>query len=139
MKLFFCKKTNRLLKLHFIIYLTGVLLLDEMKLTSTLTFNRSKLKTDGFTDLGSYTPKHQTNKKGDHALVFMFQPFRGKWVQTLGCFLSKGSATDTVLHQLIMECIILSERAGLIIDAVFVTEPRGIEICGKSLEYLKNV
>lgn len=48
----------------------------------------------------------------------MIQPFKGKWVQTLGCFLSKGSATVTILHQLIIECIILAERAGLIIDRV---------------------
>lgn len=48
----------------------------------------------------------------------MFQPFKGKWVQTLGCFLSSGSASGTVLHQLIMECIILAEKSGFKIDAV---------------------
>lgn len=53
---------------------------------------------EGFTNLGKYTPKHQEGVKGDHALVVMFQPFRGKWVQTLGCILSKGSACGTVLH-----------------------------------------
>ena len=48
----------------------------------------------------------------------MFQPFRGKWVQTLGCFLSKGSANGTVLHQILMEAIILAAKAGLKVDAI---------------------
>lgn len=48
----------------------------------------------------------------------MFQPFKGKWVQALGCFLSKGSATGTVLHHIMMEAIILAERAGLKVDGI---------------------
>lgn len=98
--------------------LRGMLLLDEMKLSTTLVFNRNRLKVEGFTDLGAYTPKHQSRKRGDHALVLMFQPFKGKWVQTLACFLSKGSATGIILHQLVMECIIFAERAGLKIDGI---------------------
>lgn len=93
-------------------------MIDEMKLTKTLSFNRQNLKVEGFTDLGKYTPKHQSGKKGDYALVFLFQSWKGKWVQTLGCFLSKGSATGSVLHQLIIECVAISEKAGLRIDAV---------------------
>ena len=89
-----------------------------MKLSKTLNFNRQTLEIEGFTNLGKYTPKHQQGQKGDHALVIMFQPFKGKWVQTLGCFLSKGSANGTVLHQIILEAIILAERAGLKVDAV---------------------
>jgi len=89
-----------------------------MKLTKTLSFDRKKLKMEGFTNLGNYTPKHQQGQKGDHALVIMFQPFKGKWVQTLGCFLSKGSANGTVLHQLLMEAIILAERAELKVDGI---------------------
>ena len=73
---------------------------------------------EGFTDLGKYTPKHQQGQKGDHALVVMFQPFKGKRVQTLGCFLSKGSANGTVLHQILIEAIILAERADLKVAAI---------------------
>lgn len=89
-----------------------------MKLTSTLAFNRQKLRMEGFTDLGKYTPKHQQGVKGDHALVVMFQPFKGGWVQNLGCFLSKGSASSTVLHQILMEAMVLAERAGLKVDGI---------------------
>lgn len=50
--------------------------------------------------------------------MIMFQPFRGKWMQTLGCFLSKGSVSGTALHQILMECIVLTERAGLRVDGI---------------------
>lgn len=89
-----------------------------MKLVETLSFNRQNLKFEGFTDLGDYTPEHQKGLKGDHALVVMFQPFKGKWVQTLGCFLSRGSASGTVLHHILLEAIILAEQAGLKVDGI---------------------
>ncbi|XP_031776794.1 uncharacterized protein LOC116415767 [Nasonia vitripennis] len=89
-----------------------------MKLSKSVSFNRQNLQMEGFTDLGIYTPEHQKGQKGDHALVIMFQPFKGKWVQALGCFLSKGSANGTVLHHIMMEAIILAEKAGLKVDAI---------------------
>ncbi|XP_067204347.1 uncharacterized protein [Linepithema humile] len=96
----------------------GVLLLDEMKLSKTLYFNRTNLKVEGFVNLDKYTPEEQKKKKGDHALVLMFQPFKGTWVQSLACFLSVGSASASILHKIIMECIILTEQCGLKVDAV---------------------
>lgn len=96
----------------------GVLLVDEMKLSKTLYFNRTNLKVEGFVDLGAYTSQDQKQKKGDHALVLMFQPFKGTWVQSLACFLSVGNTSASILHKIIMECIILTEQAGLKIDAV---------------------
>lgn len=41
----------------------GVLLLDEMKLSKTLYFNRKNLKVEGFVDLGQYTSEEQKKKK----------------------------------------------------------------------------
>ncbi|KAJ8911512.1 hypothetical protein NQ315_012483 [Exocentrus adspersus] len=96
----------------------GVLLIDEMKVTETVSFDKATLKVNGFTDLGDYTPLHQKNMQGDHALVIMFQPFRGSWVQALAAFLSKGCASATVLHHFIIECIMLLERSGFYVDVV---------------------
>lgn len=48
----------------------------------------------------------------------MFQSFMTGQVQTLGCFLSKGSASGTVLHKLLIECIMLAENSGLKVDIV---------------------
>ncbi|KAK3931680.1 Transposable element P transposase [Frankliniella fusca] len=55
---------------------------------------------------------------GDHALVISFQPFRGKWVQAIACFLTRGNASDEELTKLVLEAVILLERSGLIVDAV---------------------
>lgn len=79
----------------------GVLLIDEMQLSSGLSFNRSTLQVNGFVDLGDYTPEHQRGQKGDHALVLMYQPFKGKWVQSIACFLSKGAASGNSASALV--------------------------------------
>lgn len=100
------------------VFVTGILLVDEITVSKTIAFNRNNLQVEGFTNLGKYTPKHQVKKRGDHALVFMIQPFKGKWVQALGCFLSCGSAPGAILHLLIMECIILTEKSGFKVDGV---------------------
>ncbi|KAK3919777.1 Transposable element P transposase [Frankliniella fusca] len=55
---------------------------------------------------------------GDHALVITFQPFQGSWVQNLACFLTKGCANDMELTRLILECVILVESTGFMVDAV---------------------
>lgn len=81
-----------------------------MQLTKSLAFNTQNLEVEGFTNLGKHTPKHQLGVKGDHASRRM--------VQTLGCFLSKGSTSGTVLHGLLMLCIVLAERAGLRVDGI---------------------
>ena len=48
----------------------------------------------------------------------MYKLFRGKWVQTLACFLSGGAAPGKILHHLVMEAIILIEKSGIFVDAV---------------------
>lgn len=95
----------------------GALLIDEMKLAKTLRFDRDSCQFHGFVNLGDHT-HDQTHELGDHALVFMFQPFRGKWVQALACFLSKGCATSSVLHCLILECLMLLEQSDFHCDVI---------------------
>jgi hypothetical protein len=72
----------------------------------------------GFVDLGNYTPEKQKDELGDHALVIMFQPFAGKHMQALACFLSKGNVTGNIQAKLILEATLLCEAAGLFIDVV---------------------
>lgn len=98
--------------------IAGVLILDEIQISEGVSFDRDKLSFIGFTDLGDHTPEHQKKARADHALVFMFQPFRGKWVQNIAAFLSKGAATGKTLSHLITECIVLLENHGLQVDVV---------------------
>ena len=83
-----------------------------MSLSPSVTFNKSTLNVDGLVDLGKYTPERQENELGDHALVFMYQPYQGPWIQAIGAFLSKGAASNEVLQKLIVEAVILLEKSG---------------------------
>ncbi|XP_057341611.1 uncharacterized protein LOC130678434 isoform X1 [Microplitis mediator] len=76
------------------------------------------MKLDGFVDLGFHMPEKDLNTRADHALVFMFQPFEGDWVQVIGCFLSRSATVSDILHKLIIECVLLLENAGFKVDAV---------------------
>ncbi|XP_024883049.1 uncharacterized protein LOC112461873 [Temnothorax curvispinosus] len=96
----------------------GILLADEMKLSEALKFDRDSCLFHGFVNLGDYTPESQEHELGDHALVFMYQPFRGSWVQAVACFLSKGCANSNVLQCLVLECIILLEKSEFLCDGV---------------------
>uniref|UniRef100_A0A2S2P3I2 Transposable element P transposase-like RNase H domain-containing protein n=1 Tax=Schizaphis graminum TaxID=13262 RepID=A0A2S2P3I2_SCHGA len=41
----------------------GTLLIDEMKVSEQLIFDKKTLKVNGFTNLGEYTPLHQNNQE----------------------------------------------------------------------------
>lgn len=97
---------------------TGVLVLDEMAISEGVYFNKHNLTVGGFTDLGEWTPPHQVKERANEALVFMYQPFRGKWVQNIAAFLSKGCAAGKVLKHLVAECILLMEDSGFHVDVV---------------------
>jgi len=84
-----------------------------MALTPAVSFNKSTLEVDGLVDLGKFTPESQQNEMGDHALVIMYQPFRGSWIQAIGAFLTKGAANCNILQKLILESILLLEKSGL--------------------------
>lgn len=73
---------------------------------------------NGFVDLGEHTPIGLQNERADHALVCMFQPFRGVWIQALGCFLSKNSVTSQILHKLILECLMKLAHSGFHVDVI---------------------
>ncbi|KAK3920713.1 Transposable element P transposase [Frankliniella fusca] len=64
------------------------------------------------------TKNDKDRNLGDHALVISFQPFRGKWVQAIACFLTRGNASDSELTKLVLEAVILLERSGLLVDGV---------------------
>lgn len=104
-------------------YMVGCLiygrLLDEMKLSEALSFKKSSLQVDlGPLDLGKYTSENDHDKLGDHALVVLFQPFRGKWFQTIGTFLRAGTVPGTRLKKIITEAVILLENQGVHVDCI---------------------
>lgn len=93
-------------------------MIDEMQLNLGIHFLPDQLKLLGFTDLGKYTPEEQKKERADHALVCLFKPFRGKFVQNIAAFLSKGAANGEVLSNIVLEAIALLESCGFFVDAV---------------------
>lgn len=55
--------------------------MNEIALTRRLFFNEKKKLVEGFVDYGKHTPNILKNQRADHALEFLFQPFRGQWLQ----------------------------------------------------------
>lgn len=54
----------------------------------------------------------------NHALVFMFIPFGENYTQPISVFASRGPMKGTVLSQLVMQAIILLEKAGALVDGI---------------------
>ncbi|KAE8746827.1 hypothetical protein FOCC_FOCC006464 [Frankliniella occidentalis] len=71
---------------------------------------------DRHVNLGMLTPEELKDRPGDHALVFMFQPWENAWFQTIGAFLSKGAVKGPILGKLCLEATGLLEKAGFPVD-----------------------
>lgn len=108
----------------------GVLTLDEVKITQTLDFNTQFHQFDGFAHLDpnfssemfippeeedeeEESPTSLTTKHlADHALVFMFRPLKGNWVQPFGAFASVSAASGEQLWKLVVAALIRLEECG---------------------------
>ena len=89
-----------------------------MKLSEGISFDKSSKKVVGLVHLGKNTPESKEKDLADHALVLMFQPFRGPWIQTIAAFCSKSAATGEELEKKLVEAIGLIEKTGFKVDAI---------------------
>lgn len=90
----------------------GSLIWDEMSLSQDVNFNSQQLRMDGFMDLGGEIHLDSSKQQlvADHALVFLFRPYRARWIQPIAVFATKGAASADVLHVLIMKAICMLEK-----------------------------
>ncbi|KAK3921473.1 DNA transposase, partial [Frankliniella fusca] len=70
----------------------GSLLLDEMKLTEGIYYDKDTMMVEGLINMDRHTPECDKNKTGDHSLVIMFQPFKEIWLQSVAALLTRGAA-----------------------------------------------
>ncbi|KAK3916461.1 Transposable element P transposase [Frankliniella fusca] len=96
----------------------GALLIDEMALDEGVHFDKETLEVLGFVMLGSASPENSSVTLGDHALVFIFQPFQGQWFQAIGAYCSRGACRGPELEKLTTEAILLLEKHGYFVDEV---------------------
>lgn len=97
---------------------TGMILLDEMSLDEAVHFQNHSAKVVGLVDMSKFTKAADKTKRADHALVIMFQPFMGGWVQALAAFASAGAVPGDTLQKIVLEAIILTENNGYFVDGV---------------------
>jgi hypothetical protein len=92
--------------------------LDEIALEAKTYFDKNTCKVHGLVDLGGFEDEIDAVQRGNHALVIMFQPFRGKTIQAIGAFLSHGAVKSGKLHKIIIEGTTLLEKSGYFVDCV---------------------
>ncbi|KAK3919204.1 DNA transposase [Frankliniella fusca] len=78
--------------------ITRCIAIDEMAVESRTGFDKNTCQVHGLVTLGE-TEKDE-EKRGNHALVILFQPFKGRWVQAVGAFLSAGAVNGKTLKKL---------------------------------------
>lgn len=95
----------------------GGLIVDELKLSEHLSVN-SEGRIDGFVDLGQFTSDKDKHSVCDHGMVRIFVPFVGKWTQILAAFATHGNINGNLLTKIMLEAVILAEKAGLKVDFI---------------------
>lgn len=94
----------------------GMLIHDEIQVRKQMSVNSKTMTYAGLVDHGEDIG--QKNELADHGLVFAFSPFGENYLQPIAVFASKGPTKGTLLAQLLLQCIVRLEQAGVIIDGV---------------------
>lgn len=93
----------------------GCLMWDEVSLKKDLTWHSTRLEWHGIVDFGDDVEGAVKSGIATHALVLMFRPYKGKWVQPFACFASKNAASYTILHEVIIKSIVLLHNNNAIV------------------------
>lgn len=93
----------------------GGLVFDEMQLSEHLDLTTAG-KIEGFVNLSHFPTAKDLETVADYGFVLLYQPFVGSWTQIIGVFSSIGNVKAEVLKKILVEAIILVEKAGLHVD-----------------------
>ena len=98
----------------------GSLMWDEMSIETTLDFDAQKLRFDGFVDYGSDVTNisKQKDQLADHALVYIFRPYRLSWIQPVAVFATCGAAPGDLLFDILIKLIVSLHKAGAQVKSV---------------------
>ncbi|KAH9383949.1 hypothetical protein HPB48_025893 [Haemaphysalis longicornis] len=93
-----------------------MLIFDEIHVRKEMTVCSQTMTYAGLVDNGEQGV--QSNELADHGLVFAFSPFGESYLQPVAVFASKGPTKSTLLAQLLLQCIVHLERAGVFVDGI---------------------
>jgi len=91
----------------------GLLIFDEISVRKSLKTDQHSMRYQGVVNFDDEEAK-STNPDdlGDHALVFGFQSLQEDYFQPIACFAAKGATKGVILAKLIIQAILLLEKAG---------------------------
>ena len=128
----------------------GSLMWDEMSIETSLDFDAQKLRFDGFVDYGSDSVniteqgKQKSDQLADHALVYIFRPYRLPWIQPVAVFATHGAAPGDLLFDILIKLIVALHKNGAHVKSVVCDGATSNKQCLKlagidgSMEELKN-
>lgn len=91
---------------------------DEMSIKKDLTWNSKTLEWHGVVDYGKELETPVNDGIANHALVFIFRPYMGNWVQPIACFASENAASGQILQELIVKASCLLHKSNAIVKNV---------------------
>ncbi|KAL1414246.1 hypothetical protein MTO96_007611 [Rhipicephalus appendiculatus] len=97
------------------------LMVDKMKVSEHLSMTTTS-RLEEFVDLGPFTSAEDKHAVCDHGMVIIFVAFVGKWTEILGAFATRGNVEGSLVVKIMVEAVILAEKAGLRVG--FITQPK---------------
>lgn len=91
---------------------------DEMSTEGMIRFNKRNGWVFGLVSMGSATPPGGDSDLGDHALVFLFQPFNPLWFQAIGAVCTRGATKELELETLFTQGINMLYKSEVIVYLV---------------------
>ena len=118
----FDPKIFEILKIYFdaksVLQRHGLLLLDEIGTRKSIALDEKNMIYKGLQDFGTNETEAGITDKADHGLVLMFQPLYDNYSQPIAVFTSKGPTPGIVLAKLIVQAVVLLEKAGAIMHGL---------------------
>lgn len=95
----------------------GTLMWDEMSLKKDLTWHSTRLEWHGISDYGEDIQTPVKNGLATHALVLIFRPYIGNWIQPIACFACTNAASGPLLQEIVLKAIVLLHNNNAIVKS----------------------
>ena len=79
---------------------------DEITLKRDLKWHSFSKEWHGVTDYGGVLDTPFKPGIANHALLFIFRPYIGNWIQPMACFATENAASGPILYELAMKAIV---------------------------------
>lgn len=67
-------------------------------------------------DFGEDVKGAMKNRSATHALVLIFRPYKGSWVQPFACFASRNAASFPILYEIIVNVLLRKKKPSFLLN-----------------------